>query len=100
MVAGAGPSAWYTAAIALTCFLTFVACPFLEISAEAIEGSIDYVAEAKGTVIGFWIRTSADSDLPMTGWLFAHPEHMRQGVARALRKEIWTEAVRRGADAL
>ena len=53
LVAGAGPSAWCMAAIALTCFLTFVACLFLEISAEAIEGSIDYVAEAEVMVIGF-----------------------------------------------
>lgn len=53
LVAGAGPSAWCMASIALTCFLTFVACLFLEISAEAIERSIDYVAEAEVMVIGF-----------------------------------------------
>ncbi len=53
LVAGAGPSAWCTAAIALTCFLTFVACLLLEISAEEIERSIDYVAEAEAMVIGF-----------------------------------------------
>ncbi|WP_442861566.1 GNAT family N-acetyltransferase [Burkholderia sp. USMB20] len=67
----------------------------LEISPEVIEGSIGYVAEAEGTVIGFWIRTPADSDRPTPGWLFVHPEHMGRRIARALWEDIRKEAARR-----
>lgn len=37
-----------------------------------------------------------DSDEPTRGWLFVHPDHMGQGVARALWSELRKEAAARG----
>ncbi len=54
----------------------------LTISPETIEGSIGYVAESAKAIIGFWVRTSSDSDRPTPGWLFVHPDHMGRGVSR------------------
>lgn len=68
----------------------------LTIPPETIEGAIGYVAESAGTVIGFWVRASSDSDQPTPGWLFVHPDHMGRGVARALWEEIRREAAARG----
>ncbi|WP_176041897.1 GNAT family N-acetyltransferase [Burkholderia stabilis] len=68
----------------------------LTISPETIEGAIGYVAESAGTIIGFWVRASSDSDQPTPGWLFVHPDHMGRGVARALWEEIRREAAARG----
>ncbi|WP_241300118.1 GNAT family N-acetyltransferase [Burkholderia stabilis] len=67
----------------------------LTISPETIEGAIGYVAESAGTIIGFWVRASSDSDQPTPGWLFVHPDHMGRGVARALWEEIRREAAAR-----
>ena len=74
--------------------------PELPLKANSLSNRTGYVTEAGGMVIGFSIRPSADSDLPTPGELFVHPEHMGQGVAPALRKEIRTEAARRGTEAL
>ncbi|QND98997.1 acetyltransferase (GNAT) family protein [Burkholderia cenocepacia] len=68
----------------------------LTISPETIEGAIGYVAESGESIIGFWIRASLNSDRPTPGWLFVHPDHMGQGVARALWKSVRTEAAARG----
>ncbi|HDR9585872.1 TPA: GNAT family N-acetyltransferase [Burkholderia stabilis] len=68
----------------------------LTISPETIEGAIGCVAESAGTIIGFWVRASSDSDQPTPGWLFVHPDHMGRGVARALWEEIRREAAARG----
>ncbi|MPV61483.1 N-acetyltransferase [Burkholderia sp. HI2761] len=68
----------------------------LTISPETIEGAIGYVAESDASVIGFWIRASLDSDQPTPGWLFVHPDHMGQGVARALWESVRAEAAARG----
>lgn len=68
----------------------------LTVSRETIEGAIGYVAESGESIIGFWIRTSLNSDRPTPGWLFVHPDHMGQGVARALWESVRTEAAARG----
>ncbi|MGS0897119.1 GNAT family N-acetyltransferase [Burkholderia stagnalis] len=68
----------------------------LTITSEMIEGSIGYVAESGGNIIGFWIRTSSDSDRPTPGWLFVHPDRMGQGIARALWSAVRQEAKARG----
>lgn len=68
----------------------------LTISPETIEGAIGYVAESGESIIGFWIRASLNSDRPTPGWLFVHPDHMGQGVARALWESVRTEAAARG----
>jgi len=68
----------------------------LMISPETIEAAIGYVAESGESIIGFWIRASLDSDRPTPGWLFVHPDHMGQGVARALWGSVRTEAAARG----
>ncbi|WP_175747846.1 GNAT family N-acetyltransferase [Burkholderia ambifaria] len=68
----------------------------LTLTPEMIEGSIAYVAEAEEQIIGFWVRASMDSDEPTRGWLFVHPDHMGQGVARALWSELRKEAAARG----
>lgn len=70
----------------------------LTISPETIEGAIGYVAESGESIIGFWIRASLDLDLPTPGWLFVHPDHMGQGVARALWESVRTEAAARGIE--
>lgn len=68
----------------------------LTISRETIEGAIGYVAESSESIIGFWIRAPLNSDRPTPGWLFVHPDHMGQGVARALWESVRTEAAARG----
>ncbi|WP_175734270.1 GNAT family N-acetyltransferase [Burkholderia ambifaria] len=68
----------------------------LTVTPEMIEGSIAYVAEAEEQIIGFWVRASMDSNEPTRGWLFVHPAHMGQGVARALWSELRKEAAARG----
>ncbi|PRF97298.1 GNAT family N-acetyltransferase [Burkholderia ambifaria] len=68
----------------------------LTVTPEMIEGSIAYVAEAEEQIIGFWVRASMDSNEPTRGWLFVHPDHMGQGVARALWSELRKEAAARG----
>jgi GNAT superfamily N-acetyltransferase len=66
----------------------------LTISPDTIEHALAYVAERDGVIIGFWVRTSRASERLTPGWLFVHPDHMGQGVARAL----WA-ALRAGAAA-
>lgn len=68
----------------------------LTISPETIEGAIGYVAESGESIIGFWVRASLDSDRPTRGWLFVHPDHMGQGIARALWESVRAEAAARG----
>ena len=68
----------------------------LTITPEAIEGAIAYVAELEGKIIGFWARASLDSDQITSGWLFVHPDHMGQGIARALWSALREEASARG----
>ncbi|WP_175824339.1 GNAT family N-acetyltransferase [Burkholderia sp. BCC0419] len=68
----------------------------LTISPETIEGAIGYVAESGESIIGFWVGASVDSDRPTPGWLFVHPDHMGQGVARALWESVRAEAAARG----
>ncbi|VWB41718.1 GCN5 family acetyltransferase [Burkholderia arboris] len=68
----------------------------LTITPEMIEGSMAYVAETDEQIIGFWMRALMDSDEPTPGWLFVHPDHMGQGVARALWSELRKEAAERG----
>ncbi|NTZ10438.1 GNAT family N-acetyltransferase [Burkholderia metallica] len=72
----------------------------LTISPETIEGAIGYVTESGESIIGFWVRTSLDSDRPTPGWFFVHPDHMGQGVARALRESVRAEAAARGIKSL
>ena len=57
----------------------------LSITPEVIERSFGYVAEIEERIIGFWIRAAVASEAPTSGWLFVHPAHMGQGIARALR---------------
>ncbi|RXV65838.1 GNAT family N-acetyltransferase [Burkholderia stabilis] len=68
----------------------------LTVRPEMIEDSIAFVAETEERIIGFWVRASTDSDEPTRGWLFVHPDHMGQGVARALWSELRKEAAARG----
>ncbi|WP_193102608.1 GNAT family N-acetyltransferase [Burkholderia sp. Z1] len=68
----------------------------LTVRPEMIEDSIAFVAETEERIIGFWVRASTDSDKPTRGWLFIHPDHMGQGVARALWSELRKEAAARG----
>ncbi|KFG92877.1 GCN5 family acetyltransferase [Burkholderia paludis] len=68
----------------------------LTIAPEMISGSIGYVAESAAHVVGFWIRTASDSDLPTPGWLFVHPDYMGRGIARALWSAVRQEAAVRG----
>jgi GNAT superfamily N-acetyltransferase len=68
----------------------------LTVRPEMIEDSIAYVAETEERIIGFWVRASMDADEPTRGWLFVHPDHMGQGVARALWSELRKEAAARG----
>ncbi|WP_412026217.1 GNAT family N-acetyltransferase [Burkholderia cepacia] len=68
----------------------------LTVTPEMIEDSIAFVAETGERIIGFWVRASMDSDEPTRGWLFVHPDHMGQGVARALWSELRKEAAARG----
>ncbi|WP_446902643.1 GNAT family N-acetyltransferase [Burkholderia sp. YIM B11467] len=68
----------------------------LTVRPEMIEDSIAFVAETEERIIGFWVRASMDSDEPTRGWLFVHPDHMGQGVARALWSELRKEAAARG----
>ncbi|MEN2470322.1 GNAT family N-acetyltransferase [Burkholderia sp. GS2Y] len=68
----------------------------LTVTPDMIEDSIAFVAETEERIIGFWVRASTDSDKPTRGWLFIHPDHMGQGVARALWSELRKEAAARG----
>lgn len=68
----------------------------LSITPEVIERSFGYVAEIEERIIGFWIRAAVASEAPTPGWLFVHPDHMGQGVARALWSRIRKEAAERG----
>ena len=69
----------------------------LTITPEIIESAMAYVAECEEKIIGVWVQTLLDpgSDQPMPGWLFVHPDHMRQGVARALWQALRQEAAAR-----
>lgn len=68
----------------------------LTITPEIIECSLGCVAEIEGRIIGFWIRAAVASETSTPGWLFVHPDHMGQGVARALWSRIRSEAAERG----
>ncbi|MBN3786596.1 GNAT family N-acetyltransferase [Burkholderia sp. Ac-20353] len=70
--------------------------PELAVTPEMIVGAIGYVAESGEEIIGFWVRASLESDQPTPGWLFVHPDHMGQGIARALWYEVQKEAAARG----
>jgi GNAT superfamily N-acetyltransferase len=68
----------------------------LTISPETIARALAYVAERDGDIIGFWVRTLGDVDQLTPGWLFVHPDHMGQGVARALWAALRADAAARG----
>ncbi|MBJ9963254.1 GNAT family N-acetyltransferase [Burkholderia seminalis] len=68
----------------------------LTVTPEMIESSMAYVAETEERIIGFWVRAATDSDALTRGWLFVHPDHMGQGVARALWSALRKEAAAKG----
>lgn len=68
----------------------------LTITPETIDDSIGYAAEYEGRIVGFWIRAAMDCDRPTPGWLFVDPDHMGQGIGRALWAAVRQEAAARG----
>ncbi|MDR9247293.1 hypothetical protein FEP17_05672 [Burkholderia multivorans] len=68
----------------------------LTITPETIDDSIGYVAEYEGWIVGFWIRAAMNCDRPTPGWLFVDPDHMGQGIGRALWAAVRQEAAARG----
>ncbi|KVP24809.1 GCN5 family acetyltransferase [Burkholderia multivorans] len=68
----------------------------LTITPETIDDSIGYVAEYEGWIVGFWIRAAMNCDRPTPGRLFVDPDHMGQGIGRALWAAVRQEAAARG----
>ncbi|WP_338329083.1 GNAT family N-acetyltransferase [Burkholderia multivorans] len=47
-------------------------------------------------MVGFRVRAAIDCERPTPGWLFAHPDHIGQGIGRALWTAVPTQAAARG----